>query len=167
MKKLIFATALAVVALAGAAIAQTVAVPQVSTLNPTADRVQIVPNGAPSARSVYASPAQLGTTGYYVKVPAADILTAHNTTGYTWTFANYQGELLLDPSGTLEYAYITFSPNPSDGARQCIFSTAATTALYPTANTGQTVNDALTAGVANTRYCYTYGASNLTWDRSQ
>lgn len=169
MKKTFILAAAVVVALAGLAIAQTV--PQVSTLNPTADRVQVVPNGSPGVGNVYASPAQLATTGYYVKKTTAQFtaMTAANVGNgsYSFTFANYQGELLLDPGGTLAYAYVTFAPNPSDGARACVFSTGTVTALYPTANTGQTVNDAITAGVAATRYCYTYSASNLTWDRSQ
>ena len=165
MKKLIFATALAVVALAGAAIAQTVAVPQVTTVNPTADRVQIVPNGSPSARSVYASPAQLGTASYAViKTPTTDTSDGN---GYTSTFANYQAELILLAPATMGYAYTVMAPNPSDGAQACVFSKSAITALWVTANTGQSVSNQATSLSANSRTCMTYSAANLTWYRSQ
>lgn len=168
-KTIAFAAA-GILALAGLAIAQ-VTVPVVSTVNPTEDRIQIVPRGQPSAQSVYASPAQLAASGYYVKKTTAQFtaMTAANVGNgsYSFTFANSQGELLFDPGGTLAYAYITFAPNPSDGARQCVFSTGDVTALYPTANTGQTLNDAATSITAPARICYTYSTGNLTWDRSQ
>lgn len=160
MKKLFLASLVAAVAFGGAVVAQTV--PQVTTVNPTADRVQIIPNGSPSAGNVYGSPAQLGTTSYAVVVTPSGL-----STGYSNTFVNYQSELILLPALTMSYAYVTMAPNPSDGARQCVFSKSAITALYITANTGQSVSNQATSLSANSRTCMTYQKSNLTWYRSQ
>lgn len=159
MKKLISLLAVGFLAISGiAVIAQTVAVPQVATVNPTADRIQIIPRGAPSAQSVYVSPAQITAThGYYHSVPASL---------FTFTFSNNQGIAAFDPAGTLVYGYVTLAPNPSDGTEACVFSTAAITTLYLTANTSQTVNDAVTTLGANARVCYLYGLSSTTWFRS-
>lgn len=157
MKKTFILAAAVVVALAGLAIAQTV--PQVQTLNPTADRVQIIPRGAPSAGNVYASPAQItAAMGYYKSVPASL---------FTFTFGNAQRVAAFDPSGTLDYGYVTLAPAPSDGTEQCVFSTAAITTLYLSASAGQTLADAVTTLAANGRNCYLYGTSNATWNRSQ
>ena len=162
MKKLLSLAAFGAV-LASAVLAQSVVAPQVPTVNPTADRVQVIPNGQPSAQSVYASPAELRAINQYVKAT----LTAGSTaTGYTNTFGNYQTRLSFDAGATMSYAYITFAPNPSDGTEACYFSTGAITTLYLSANTGQTLNDAATTLAANTKQCYLYSRSNLTWDRT-
>lgn len=87
-------------------------------------------------------------------------------TGFSYTFGNYQSEMIFRPAGTLAAGYVTMAPAPVDGARQCVFSTQEITAFYANANTGQSINNAVTALAANTRYCYTYSQSNLTWDRS-
>jgi hypothetical protein len=59
------------------------------------------------------------------------------------------------------------APTPSDGTEACVFSTAAITTLYLTANTGQTLSDAVTTLAANARNCYVYAKSAATWYRSQ
>lgn len=88
-------------------------------------------------------------------------------TGFSLTFANAQGDLLLRPAGTLAAGYVTLAPLPPDGRRACIFSTQTITTLYLTKGAAaQTLNDAVTTLAANARVCYTYGLSNLTWDRS-
>lgn len=161
--KTIVLSALATLLFASIANAQ-VTLPQVPTLNPTADRVQVVPNGQPSAQSVYASPAEINTTSYAVKRTPTGTSSGD---GYTSTFGNYQSELLLLGSLTMTYAYVTMAPNPSDGARECVFSRAAVTALWLTANTSQTVTNPATSLSANSRTCLTFSAANLTWDRSQ
>lgn len=154
----ILAAAAGFLVLGGIALAQ-VSSPQVSTIHPTTDLVQVVPNGQPSAQSVYATPAQItATRGYYKSVPASS---------FTFTFGNSQSVASFKPAGTLAYGYITFAANPSDGTEACFFSTGAVTTLYLSANTGQTLADAVTAATANTRYCYLYGLSNATWNRSQ
>lgn len=148
------------VVLGAAALAQIgVTPPQVQTVSPTADRIQVVPNGAPQAQSQYASPAQITAVhGYYKSVPL---------TGFTYTFSNAVGYAAFNPAGTLAALYIVLAPSPSDGTRACIFSSQTITALYVAANTGQSINNAIsgTSLSANTGACYLYSASNLTWDR--
>lgn len=100
----------------------------------------------------------LTTAGIYSKVVPV--------TGFNYTFANNQTKMLFEPAGTLAAGYVTLAAAPVDGQEACIFSTAAVTAFYLTANTGQSINNAVTALVANTRYCYTYSLANTTWDRS-
>ncbi len=150
--------AVGLLAFGGAVIAQVNA-PQVQTINPTADRIQVVPNGQPSAQSVYASPAQItAVKGYYRSAPAS---------AFRYTFDNATSLAAFDPAGTLAGGYITMAPNPSDGTDACFFSTAAITTVYMSANTGQTLNDAVTTLAANTRNCFVYAQSVATWYRSQ
>lgn len=150
----------AVAILAGAAFAQVNA-PQVSTINPTADLIQIIPGGQPSAQSRYTTPALLTATGGYYKS------TAGSGGALNYTFANAQRLAAFDAGGTITSMYWTMAPAPSDGTEQCVFSTGAITFLYPTANTGQTVSDAVSTLAANGRVCYLYGSANATWNRSQ
>ena len=58
------------------------------------------------------------------------------------------------------------APNPGDGQMACLFSTQTQTALTLSANTGQTINNAITAMTALTSYCYVYSATNAAWDRA-
>jgi hypothetical protein len=102
----------------------------------------------------------LGPWGTYVK-------TGVPQSPYTFTFGDNQAELLLEPATTLTYEYITLAPNPGDGMRQCVYSTAAVTSVYLSASAGQSLNNAITTLAANARNCYTYSLSNTTWDRSQ
>lgn len=142
----------------GTAVIAQVNAPQVATINPTADRIQVVPNGQPSAQSVFASPAQItAVKGYYRSAP---------TSLFNFTFGNAQSLAAFDPAGTLAYGYVTLAPNPSDGTEACFFSTAAITTLYVAANTGQTLSDAVTTLAANARNCYLYAQSQATWYRS-
>jgi hypothetical protein len=160
MKKFLIFAYMALV-LAGPAFAQTVTLPYVTTVNPT-DAIQDVPYGAPATGNVYAKPAQITATKGYTKNQTVD-------TGktYSYTFGNSQSRMLFEPAATVAYSYVTFAPNPSDGTEACVFSTAQITLLYPTANTGQTVNNAVTTLAANGNACYVYGTSNATWDRSR
>lgn len=159
MKKTHLVLAAVLALAAGTVIAQTVSVPQVSTINPTADRIQVIPNGQPSAQSQYASPAQItAVKGYYRSVPAS---------GFTYTFGNAVSRAVFDPAGTLAGGYITMAPNPSDGTEACFFSTAAITTVYMAANTGQAIADAVTTLAANGKACYLYASSLASWYRSQ
>lgn len=160
MKKTTFILAAAALLGLGAATAvMAQSLPQVQTISPTNDRMQVIPNGQASARSVYASPAQVtATKGYYRSVPA---------NLFTYTFDNDVSIAAFDPAGTLAYGYVTMAPTPSDGTEACIFSTAAITTLYLTANTGQSISDAVSTLAANTRNCYVYAKSLATWYRSQ
>lgn len=95
----------------------------------------------------------------YTKVAAA--------TGFSYTFGNYQQEMLFEPAGTLAAGYVTLAPTPVDGSKACVFSTQIITALSVSANVGQTIVNAVTSLAANARACYLYSSSNLQWDRSQ
>lgn len=156
MKYLLIAAGVGFLGLSAAVLAQ-VSVPQVSIINPT-DLIQVIPLGQPSAQSKYATPAQITSqSGYYKSVP---------TSSFTFTFGNSQTTAAFKPAGTLSYGYVTFAPAPSDGAQQCVFSTTAITTLYMSANTGQTLADAVTTLAANGKVCYLYSVSNATWNRS-
>lgn len=159
MKKLISLLAVGFLAISGiAVIAQTVAVPQVQTISPTADRIQIIPRGAPSAQSVYASPAQItATKGYYKSSPL---------TNFTFTFAANQAIAAFTPAGTLSTATVTLAAIPSDGTEECIFSTQTLTSLTINANAGQSIANAVTTLTANGKVCYLYGQSTATWNRT-
>lgn len=157
LKYLAIATGAGFLGLSAVVLAQVNA-PQVSIINPT-DLIQIIPLGQPSAQSKYATPAQITSqSGYYKSAPSS---------GFTFTFANSQSTAAFDPAGTLAYGYVTFAPSPSDGAQQCIFSTAAITTVGLSANTSQTLADTVTTLAANGKVCYLYSKSNATWNRSQ
>ncbi len=158
MKKTWIWAAAGLLGLCAIAIAQPVTVPQVSVITPT-DLFQDVVNGQPSAQNQYATAAQItAQSGYYKSIP---------TTGFTFTFGNSQTNAAFRPAGTLAAGYITTAPNPSDGAKECIFTTQTITGTYWAANTGQSINNALsnTSITANTGACFLYSASNATWDR--
>lgn len=88
-------------------------------------------------------------------------------TGYSNTFGNLVGHLVFRLTGTMPYSYVTMAPAPADGQRQCIFAGGgAITALYVSANAGQSINNAPTTLAANAGACFTYSLSNTTWDRS-
>jgi hypothetical protein len=165
-KKIIIAILAFALLSVGGAVAQTT-LPQVTTVNPTADRVQVIPSGQPSAKSYYGSPSQLATTSYAVVRTPTDTSSGD---GYTSTFLNYQSELILLPALTMSYAYVTMAPNPSDGARECVFSKSAITALWVTENDAtidQSVSNQATSLSANSRTCMTFQKSNATWYRSE
>ncbi len=121
------------------------------------DLIQVYRAG--TAAITYATPAQLTSqSGYFKGVPV---------TGFSYTFGNSQTFMALAPAGTIALGYVTFAPAPSDGARECVFTTQTITAFWTLANAGQTVNNGFSAGTlsANTGACYLYGLANTTWDR--
>lgn len=141
-----------------AVMAQPIVIPFVSTINPS-DAIQIIPRGQPSAQNQYSSPALITNQyGYYKSIPI---------TAFTYTFGPAVTYAQFAPAGTLAAGYVTLAANPSDGARNCVFTTAQITGTYVAANTGQSINGALsnTSITANTGFCYLYSASNATWDR--
>lgn len=155
----------AAVALGALAYAQ-VLVPTVPTVNPTLDLIQVIPNGQPTAQSRYASIGEVTSTSIYTRTSVASG-AAFSVAGYNNYFTTYQADLLLDPANTMPWVYFTFSTAPSDGQKQCFFSTATGTAVVFGATTGQTVSNKITALTANTRYCYTWSLANANWYRSQ
>lgn len=159
MKKTWIAAALGLLALGGIVVAQTVTVPTVTNTHQATDLIQIVPNGAPQAGNVYATPGQITNVyGYYKSIPTSVLAY---TFGPNVTFAAFA------PAGTLATASITLAANPSDGARNCFFTTQILSSTTVNANSGQSINNAVSAAsvAANTSVCYLYSASNATWDR--
>jgi hypothetical protein len=124
---------------------------------PTGNETVNIQNVGPQIVSVYLR--QVRDAAGYTKTVA--------TTGFSLTFANGQSVMALEPAGTLGTGTITMAANPVDGQNACFFSTQTQSALTLAANTGQTINNAITAMTANTRYCYIYSLSNTTWDRTQ
>lgn len=98
-------------------------------------------------------------TGYSKQVPTA---------GASITIPNNVSHLVLSPGATLATLTIITPATVYDGSLFCVFTTQAITALTMTANTGQTLNGALTAMTANqSAPCWVYSASNATWDRAE
>jgi hypothetical protein len=162
MKKTLFALALGVAALCGAAIAQ-VNIPPLRGPLAQNDLVLVVPNGFGSAQSVYSyAGAIAGIEQYSYQVPV---------TAFSITPANGTSLLYLNPAGTLATGTLTMQAQPSDGQRFTIETTQTQTAITIQANTGQTLASGTfglttpTALVANTRYTWMYIASLATWTR--
>lgn len=161
MKKVL--AALAILGfIGGLAYAQSITLPIEPNTNQSLDVIQVIPNGQPSVQSQYATPAQITSASVFTK--AAPTTAASN--GYVFYFTNNQHDMLFEATATMLYLYIYLAATPQNGAQECFFSTQTVTTAYPTALTGQTLNNAITAMTANTRYCYTYSSSNTTWDRS-
>lgn len=160
MKKLVLGIGVAFLGFVGLALSQVISVPTL-VLTHLNDLYQVVPNGVPSAQSQYVSQATLtNATGYYKSVP---------TNGLTYSFAQGITYAAFNPAGGISSLYIYLAAAPSDGTRNCVFTTqafAGPMTFY--AGTGATVNNgSLSGGIAaNAGACYVYGASNATWDRS-
>jgi hypothetical protein len=156
MKRLLLAAGAAFL-LGGIAIAQVV-VPTVANVG-TTDLFADVVNGVPSANTRFATAAAIaGVPGY---VNGLAVLTA-----WTFTFGNTQTTYFIQPAGTLATGTLTTAPNPADGQRECFLSTQTQTALTWSANTGQTMVNAPTAGVAMTPICMTFSLATASWYRS-
>jgi hypothetical protein len=156
MKKFAIA-GVACLALLGVALAQTV-IPLLPTIG-TTDYIQDIPNGNPGVGNRYVTPQQIAGVPGYVNEGAA-------VTAFSYTFGNSTTDIFMQPAGTLATGTLTTAPNPSDGQRECFLSTQTQTALTWSANTGQSISGAPTAGVANTPYCMTYNLAAATWYRS-
>jgi hypothetical protein len=159
LNKTLIAAGVGLTAFVGLAIAQSVTPPQVSVIHPT-DLIQVIPFGQPTSGNVYATPALVTSQAGYVKYNTSAISAG------TYTFANSQSYLILTPGTTISTLTVILAANPSDGARECVWSNSIITTLVVAANTGQTINGAATALTAAAGACYVYSLSNLTWDRS-
>lgn len=156
-RKTLIASALCFLALAAAVHAQA-PVPQVQTLNQT-DLFQVIPRGAPSAQSSFAVlPKVTNVAGYYKSGTSAG-------TGGNYTFGSNVTYAMMQNSGTITSLYFTLAASPSDGSMNCVFNIGAITFAYVAANTGQSINNAVTTMAAAARTCYLYSQSNATWDR--
>lgn len=151
---------LALVAIAGVALAQQVVLPSAMPLS-QGDYVQVIKGGAPQAQSYYAPAGTLGgMLNYLYSVPL---------TGFTITPANGTTFVYLNPAGTLATGTLTMPAIANDGQEFCLTDTQTQTAITISANTGQSLGGiaAPTALVANTIYCWFYRASASTWIRYQ
>jgi hypothetical protein len=144
----------------GQVIAQVIQLPLIQASHPFADLVQVIPNGAPVAGNVYEPWAGITNVyGYYKDGVGTQNQTL--TLGTNVTF------LSLQNASAINTLYLYLATNPFDGSMNCLFSVGGITNITMYVATGQTLDNAITTIAANTRVCYEYSASNLTWDRSQ
>jgi hypothetical protein len=156
MKKITLAALIAGLLIAGVAVAQNPP-PGLFIASPNGTEQLNVYNTGPQITSVYLRQMR-DAAGYSKNVPL---------TGFSLTFGNGQSIMEMAPAGTLSTGTITMAAGPVDGQRALIFSTQAVSTLTLAANTGQTINNAVTSLSANNAVEYLYSASNLTWDRVQ
>ena len=164
-KKSLIGAGLGFLAFVGLAVSQVIVVPNVFTLNPFADLVQVIPNGQPIAGNQYAQQSLITNVyGYYKSIPV---------TNFVYRFGTNVTYAAFAPAGGLNQGYIYLAANPSDGARNCIWTTQTIVhasgdgggiTLYA-GRTTDTLNAAVTTLTANTGACYLYSASNTSWDR--
>lgn len=158
MKKFLACAVAALVLGTGIAVAQYTPPAPVVNVNPT-DLVPVIVKGVATVQSQFANPTQIAGAPGYQNLGVI-------TTGNTYTFGHAVVNMFAQPSGTLAAVTLTTEASPSDGQRECFLSTQTTTSLTWNANTGQSINGAPTAGVANAGACMTYVASSATWYRS-
>jgi len=84
------------------------------------------------------------------------------TTGFTYTFNAYNA-LVMNPAGTLATGTITMPAAPVDGMTITFSSTKIITTLTVSANTGQTINNAVTTLAAGQSASYVYRAASTAW----
>lgn len=114
--------------------------------------------GLKTGTHVYVTAKQITSqSGYYKSSPA---------TGFNYTFSNNVTWAAFSNTAADSTATITLAPSPSDGARECMFSVGGVSTLTLNANTGQSINNAVTSLTADVAACYLYSASNTTWDRN-
>lgn len=164
MKRLILSAlaAIGVLAALSYAVAQQNIPPQVPSLNQN-DLLLVIPRGFAQAQNYYANPGQIAAVEQYsYQVPL---------TGFAITPPNLTSLLYLNPAGTLATGTLTMEAVASDGQKFCLQDSQTQTAITIAANNGQTLASfglgALTALVANTRYCWLYNASLSSWIRTQ
>lgn len=140
------------------ALAQTYTPPVLLNIAPT-DIVPDTPAGGQSAQSTFTTPAQIAGVPGYSNGGAV-------VTGFSYTFGHAVTDYFVQPAGTLATGTLTTEAFPSDGQRECFLSTQTQTALTWAVPAGQAINNAPTAGVANTPICITYVKTAATWFRA-
>jgi hypothetical protein len=85
------------------------------------------------------------------------------TTGFSYTFAAGTQVLMMNPAGTLATGTVTMPASPSDGMTISFSSTQIITALTVNANTGQTINNAVTSLSAGQSVSYIYRLASTAW----
>lgn len=88
-------------------------------------------------------------------------------TSGTLTFVAGQSEMQIGGTSTISTLTIALNPKPYDGQMNCFYTKPIVTTLTLSATSPQTLNDAVTATTATTRYCYLFSAGNNSWDRIQ
>jgi hypothetical protein len=160
MRKTVIATLLAGALGVGYALAQAVPVPQVAAVNATADLIQVIPGGAPTARSVYGTAAQVTAISGYKDLGTITTDPAYTATTGVWNVFGHA-------TGTITAVTLTAPASPGDGQRLCYWADQTTTTLTFTANTGQTIDaSVLAAGVAKVSQCITYSSTTKAWRSS-
>lgn len=144
---------LALVAIAGVALAQQVVLPSALPLGQT-DQVQIIKGGAPQAQSYYAPASTLNAVSSYQNL---GVLATGQTIAVT------SANLFAQSAGTIAALTLTAPANPSDGQHFCYTNTQATTAVTITPASGQTVSNSPSAGVANVPLCWVFVKANSNW----
>lgn len=84
------------------------------------------------------------------------------TTGFSYTFTAFN-TLVMNPAGTLATGTITLPAAPVDGMVITFSSTQTITALTVSANTGKTINNAVTTLSAGQSASYVYRAASTAW----
>jgi hypothetical protein len=84
-------------------------------------------------------------------------------TGFSYTLT--APVTIFVPSGTLATGTVTMPASPTDGMRVRVASTQIITTLTMSANTGQTLLNALAAFTAGGFAEFLYKSSNTTWYR--
>jgi hypothetical protein len=157
MRKTVIATLLAGALGVGYALAQAVPVPQVAAVNATADLIQVIPGGAPTARSVYGTAAQVTAISGYKDLGTITTDPAYTATTGVWNVFGHA-------TGTITAVTLTAPASPGDGQRLCYWADQTTTTLTFTANTGQTIDaSVLAAGVAKVSQCITFSSTTKAW----
>lgn len=123
------------------------------------------PNGSEAINAVNSGP-QIASVFLKQVRDAAGYSKASPTSG-TQTFASGQSVMQIGGGTTISTLTIALTAAPVDGQVNCFYSKPAITTLTLSATSPQTLNDAVTAASATTRYCYLYSASNTSWDRTQ
>ena len=88
------------------------------------------------------------------------------TTGFSYTFASGITTLIIQPAGTLATGTITMPAAPADGMVIAFSSTQIITLLTVSANTGQSLVNAVTTLTAGGGANYIYRLTNTTWYRT-
>ena len=88
------------------------------------------------------------------------------TTGFSYTFGGGTTTLIIQPAGTLATGTITMPASPADGMVIALSSTQIITALTVSANTGQSIVNAVTTLAAGGGARYIYRLTNTTWYRT-
>lgn len=154
MKKLFAGLLLACVA--GVAVAQF---PGLFIASPNGSESINVVNSGPQITSVFLKQIR-DAAGYSIQSPS---------TGFSLSFGSGQSVMQIGGASTLAAGTITLTAAPVDGQVNCFYTKPIVTALtlQVASGSGQTLNDAVTATTATTRYCYLYSLTGTVWNRTQ